>query len=465
MIKGMEQTSASCRFSRRKCYNHDKRQPYRKNTIAMRNILYILTLICGILTSRSQTTEVPAEAYEWYPQYVTFLPNDKVDSVLVYANTDLVPVTYEIYKTEVTETPQLREIASTINKIMDDERVKLAYVWVGGSASPDGRQDVNQRLAGKRAEALRDYLLAHTKVDAAHLRVENLGEDWYSITEAIRKSNLSEKDRVIAIIESEGNLDVRERRLKSLDGGAAWRHLRDEIFPPYRNARMVIVCHAEEIKVEPEPEPAPEPIPLPEPIPEPKPAPEPESEPVVEPEPVIETRFYAVKNNLLWDAALIANLGFEMELGRRWSIDVPIYYSPYNITSTRKLRVLATQPELRRWLGAKAGEGHFVGLHGHIAGFNVAINDHGRYQDPERPLWGFGLGYGFALNFGAEKHWGLEFNIGAGFANYKYEAFYNRPNGQVFKTGSDTYWGITRAGITLTYKWWVPRKVRKEGSR
>lgn len=412
---------------------------------------------------KAQTTTIPPEAYEWYPRYVTFLPQNNLDSVLVYANTDLVPVTYDIYQTEIAPNSQLGEITSTIEKILNDNRVKLAYVWVGGSSSPDGPEATNRRLAGERAQALKQYLLSHTDIDEAHLRVENLGEDWYSIERAVAASSIAKRDIILKIIRSESDADRRERKLRR--NGSAWQHLRDEIFPDYRNARMVIVCHAEEIKVEPKPEPAPLPEPIPEPLPVPEPEPEPEPILVPVEEIEIETRFIALKTNLLFGAATIANLGFEMELGRRWSLDIPVYYSPYNLSSTRKIRLLATQPELRRWLGAKAGEGHFVGVHGHIAGFNIAINDHGRYQDPERPLWGFGLGYGFALNFGKQKNWGMEFNIGAGFADYKYDAFYNRPNGQIFKSGHDTYWGITRAGITLTYKWWVPRKMRKETSR
>ena len=432
----------------------------------LRAILTIQLLIICASTILAQSDEVPSVAYEWYPRYVTFLPESKLDSVLVYANTDLVPVTYEIYQTEIASNSQLEDITSTIDAILSDERVQLAYVWVGGSASPDGPEATNRRLAGERAAALEQYLLSHSSVSADRLRVDNLGEDWYSIERAIRSSEIKDKSAVLNIITTEHDADRRERRLKRLSGGTTWRQLCSDIFPPYRNARMVIVCHAEAIKAEPAP--VPEEVPI-EPEPEPEPMPEPEPEPIpVEvpaPAPPVETRFIAAKTNLLWDAATIANIGVEIELGRRWSIDLPVYYSPYNLSSTRKLRVLATQPELRRWLGTKAGEGHYVGLHGHLAGFNVAINDHGRYQDPEHPLWGFGIGYGFALNFGADKHWGLEFNIGAGFANYRYDAYYNRPNGQIYKSGRDTYWGITRAGITLSYKWWFPRKTRKEAER
>lgn len=167
-----------------------------------------------------------------------------------------------------------------------------------------------------------------------------------------------------------------------------------------------------------------------------------------------------VKNNLLFDAVLVANLGVEISPWTHWSLDIPVWYSPYDISPTRHIRLLAVQPEIR-WWPKKAMAGHFVGLHTHVAGFNIALNDYARYQDPNHALWGLGLSYGYAMQLGKSGHWGLEFTLGAGFAQYQYDAYRNENNGQKFKSGSDCYWGITRAGVTLSYKWTFSRKNRK----
>ena len=166
------------------------------------------------------------------------------------------------------------------------------------------------------------------------------------------------------------------------------------------------------------------------------------------------------KRQLLFDAALVANLGIEISPCTHWSLDIPVWYSPYNITSRRNIRLLAVQPEIR-WWPEEALRGHFIGLHTHVAGFNIALDDYARYQDPNHALWGLGLSYGYALPLGRAQRWGLEFTIGAGFAKYRYDAYRNRENGQKFASGSDCYWGITRAGITLSYKWDLSRKNPK----
>lgn len=434
-------------------------------------IVIILAILTNLISSTHAATAtndsiVPPEAYEWYPQYVTFLPKSHLDSVLQYASTDIVPVKFELYKTNITSNPELNNITSLINRVITDERVKLVYVWIGGSASPDGRLSLNTQLAQHRGQALADYIKANTNITASQLRFDNLGEDWYTITESIKKSNSEYKDEILDVIASENDLDRREIKLKRLDGGAPWAWMKQEILPRFRNARLVIVCSAEDIKVTPleKVEPQQPQQPALDTIPDVAPAivelpTQPIDTVTPEPEP-IKTWFIAAKTNLLWLAGTVANVGVEVQFAEKWSIDIPVYYSPYNLSSDRKIRVLATQPEVRYWLGKQAGAGHFVGLHGHIMGFNVAINDHGRYQDAESPLWGFGLGYGYAVNWGKNKNWGMEFNFGLGFANYKYDKFYNLPNGQKCGEGEDWYYGLTRAGVTLTYKWWIPRRSK-----
>lgn len=438
--------------------------------------LLILTLLAGFAVSahdlqQEKSVLVPAVAYEWYPHYVTFLPEAKVDSVLQYAETDIVPVKFDLYKTDIIPNPQLDSIVSIINNMIGDERILISHVWVGGSASPDGPLDVNIELARERGRALRNYIIDNTAMPRSMVKVENLGEDWFTITNAIKASDSRYRDAVLEVIDSESDADRRELKLKRLLGGEPWKWLKQEILPRFRNARMVIVCSAEDIKVDPieKIEPQPQPEPQPDTIPDVAPVvvvlPEqPKDTVAVEPQPE-KKWFVAAKTNLLWLAGTIANLGVEVQFADKWSIDIPVYYSPYDLSSDRKIRVLATQPEVRYWTGEQAGMGHFFGVHGHLMGFNIAINDHGRYQDPEHPLWGFGLGYGYAVNFGKDKKWGMEFNLGLGFANYRYNKYYNLPNGQKCDEGRGWYYGLTRAGITLTYKWWVPRKWKKSAKK
>lgn len=159
----------------------------------------------------------------------------------------------------------------------------------------------------------------------------------------------------------------------------------------------------------------------------------------------------ALKTNALLLAATVANLGVEFGFGRRFSIDIPVTYSPYIISRDFRLQTLTIQPEFRCWF-TEPMRGHFFGLHGHVGSFNVSMNDHTRYQDRNgnSPLWGVGLSYGYALRL--SRCWGLEFTLGAGYANIRYDSFYNLANGAQISTATKNYWGVTRAGISIAYR-------------
>ncbi|MEY8684706.1 DUF3575 domain-containing protein [Bacteroides sp. AN502(2024)] len=245
----------------------------------------------------------------------------------------------------------------------------------------------------------------------------------------------------------------------AIDNGITWEYLIDKAFRPARNARMVIVCTAEDSTVVIPPLP---PIagikeyPLARPLPI----------PVMTVAPAYRGQFVAVKTNLAALGLLVANLGVEFSFGRGFSLDLPFYYSPYDINSKFRVRILGTQPELRYWLRRDwPGDGHFFGLNGTVAGFNVSFPGTDRFQDPERALWGVGLSYGYALSFGTHRHWGVEFNLGTGYMNYHLDTFDNAYNGKLMHTEKKDYWGITRIGLSLTYKFRYRKQITSKSQQ
>lgn len=158
---------------------------------------------------------------------------------------------------------------------------------------------------------------------------------------------------------------------------------------------------------------------------------------------------WAIKTNLLYWAATVANIGVEYSFGDHYSIDLPVVYSPYTVARNYRLRFLVVQPEFRYWLKTPM-KGHFFGVHLHAGIFNIAVNDRNRYQSPDG-FYGAGLSYGYMLPF--SRHWAAEFTIGAGYVYTKYDTFYNISNGARFEKGlTYNYWGLTKAGVSLIYR-------------
>jgi hypothetical protein len=110
------------------------------------------------------------------------------------------------------------------------------------------------------------------------------------------------------------------------------------------------------------------------------------------------------------------------------------------------------KPEVRYWFGGESlRRGHFVGLHMPLAGFNLQLNDDFRYQDPNHAVWGVGLNYGYAMLIGKRQNWSLDFTIGLGYRDVKYDIYEGVHNGKYVRTEEKHYFGPTRIGINLAY--------------
>ena len=126
----------------------------------------------------------------------------------------------------------------------------------------------------------------------------------------------------------------------------------------------------------------------------------------------------AIKSNLLYDVTATVNLGVEVGLAPRWTLDVSGNLNAWNIHETKRWKHWLVQPEARYWFCDRFSR-HFVGFHAlggqyNIGGLKNNITFLGtpyknltnnRYQG-----WGVGAGvaYGYALILG--KHWNLEYH-------------------------------------------------------
>lgn len=164
--------------------------------------------------------------------------------------------------------------------------------------------------------------------------------------------------------------------------------------------------------------------------------------------PQTSSRYVAVKTNLAAWAGTIMNLAADVQVSEHFSVELPVLWCPWHVSSKHAVKTFTIQPEGRYWL-ARPGKGYFFGVHAHIGWFNVKWN-RDRYQDTSRPLLGAGISYGYLLPLG--EHWAGEFTLGAGYANLKYNTYYNIGNGARIDTRTKNYWGITRVGISVVYR-------------
>lgn len=163
------------------------------------------------------------------------------------------------------------------------------------------------------------------------------------------------------------------------------------------------------------------------------------------------TPHFAIKSNLLHDVTLSPNLGVEFKLSKRYTLDLPVTYNPFSFADNRKWKHILVQPEVRYWL-CESFAGHFFGLHGHYADYNVgnigplsATKKH-RYRG-----WLAGGGISWGHQRVLSSRWSLETTIGVGYAYLDYSENEYQKCGLKIKDDHKHYIGITKLGVSLIY--------------
>lgn len=158
----------------------------------------------------------------------------------------------------------------------------------------------------------------------------------------------------------------------------------------------------------------------------------------------------AAKTNLLYDITTTFNLGLEVGLGPRMTLDISGNYNPWRFHDYR-LKHGLIQPELRYWTCEKFN-GHFFGLHGFYGSYNVGglpFNSNIRHNRYQGYLYGGGLSYGYQWIL--SDHWNLEASIGLGYAYIRYKKYPCEDCGEMIKKDHRNYIGPTKAAISLIY--------------
>ena len=72
-------------------------------------------------------------------------------------------------------------------------------------------------------------------------------------------------------------------------------------------------------------------------------------------------RYVSVKTNFAYWAGAVANLSADIQLHRKFSLELPFDWSLWDIEREHGVRLVLFQPEVRWWM-ENVGKGHFVGV-------------------------------------------------------------------------------------------------------
>ena len=148
-------------------------------------------------------------------------------------------------------TEGLDTMVNVVKDALADPNIEPVKVQIVGFASIDGNQSVNERLALRRAAAVKSHIKWKTGLPEEIFEVVSGGEAWSELMDELAerheagesKLTQAEYERVLHIVDTVKDLDTRELRLKELDGGAVYEKLLKGLFADQRNAVCVRIYY------------------------------------------------------------------------------------------------------------------------------------------------------------------------------------------------------------------------------
>lgn len=141
---------------------------------------------------------------------------------------------YNIIDTLHNNLEELTRIKDNIDNILSDTTLGIDSLIITAACSPEGPLANNKKLAIKRGESVKNYLLESLD-DSINVKVAGIAEDWTRLKRLIYSdSNLVDRDYLLECFDID-ELDERERRMMA---GKDYVYLRSTLYPYLRCVKL-----------------------------------------------------------------------------------------------------------------------------------------------------------------------------------------------------------------------------------
>lgn len=175
-----------------------------------------------------------------------------------------------------------------------------------------------------------------------------------------------------------------------------------------------------------------------------------------------EAEAQTVKINAPFWLAGSPNVGFEYTISRQLTINGDALWMPYMFKKHEEVfRVLQGSADVRYYINPSnyytndSWDGFYVGAYAMYGNFNIGLLKHNDLERSKRRKgWGVsgGISAGYKLAF--NSRWGLDFNLGIGYAHMQYDKYLlgGENVGFPLETKKTKMWiGPTKFGVHLYY--------------
>lgn len=335
-------------------------------------------------------------------------------------------------------------------RLLQDSMRRIRSIRISSNTSPEGSKAVNNRISRSRANNIETYLRNNYNFPASLIDVSSQAEDWAGLIRLVENSDMPDRGQVLRILDGisyepfVGGIGSNEtkRRLQTLNGGRTWQYMLNRFFPELRNTRICALC---EMKIPEVPEPVRDTVVRRDTVIV-------RDTVVIVVEPDCKPFYMALKTNMLYDAALVPNIGAEFYVGRGWSLGADWMYAWWSSNKRHRYwRIYGGEIGVRKYFGRRAAvkplTGHHLGLYLQGITYDFETGGTGYQSDFS---YGAGIEYGYSLPVGRRLN--IDFGIGIGYLGGEYRKYTPEDDCYVWQATKQRHWfGPTKAEISLVW--------------
>ena len=134
---------------------------------------------------------------------------------------------------------KLEQIVDITRQMMEDADHSVMIIQIIGLSSVEGRESLNKKLAGERAEALKLYIQERVNVPDELFEVANGGAAWTEFRDQVNDAEFAGKEQVLRIIDRTADGNRRQWLIRQLQDGKPYEYIKEHLLPDERNAGYI----------------------------------------------------------------------------------------------------------------------------------------------------------------------------------------------------------------------------------
>lgn len=128
---------------------------------------------------------------------------------------------------------EIKRIDDKLTELTRNKNLTVDALSIAGYASPEGSEDLNNRLAQGRVDRVAQHIVSKSPRLKGHYTSRATGADWDGLREAVAASSLDHKEQILEILQKEP-VSERTAALRAIDDGQTYAQLLQTYYPPLR---------------------------------------------------------------------------------------------------------------------------------------------------------------------------------------------------------------------------------------